>query len=52
MKKRYKVVGASMIDGHAPGTTFEAELDKAQEDFLVGIGGLKVLGESKPKKDK
>lgn len=41
-KKRYKVVGAQPVLGNAPGSTFEAVLDAAQEEFLVGIGALKV----------
>lgn len=47
--KKYKVVGVAPILDHQPGETFEAKLDQAHEDFLVQIGGLKVV-ESKKKK--
>lgn len=45
MSKRYKVVGTQPILGHAPGTTFTAEIDATHEQFLVGIGGLEVVAE-------
>ena len=49
--KKYKVVGEAPVLDHAPGETFEAELDGAQEEFLVGIGALKVIGGAPKKKD-
>lgn len=46
-KKRYKVVGVQPVLGHHPGESFEASLDKTQEEFLVSIGGLKVVEKKK-----
>lgn len=43
MNKRYRVVGTAKILGHAPGTTFEADLDEGAEAFFLKIGGLEVL---------
>lgn len=48
-KKKYKVIGAAPVLGHGTGETFEASLDKAQEDFLVSIGGLEVVKVTKDK---
>lgn len=46
-KKTYRVVGEAPVDingkTYRKDDEFEASLDKAQEDFLVGIGGLKVV---------
>ena len=49
--KRYKVVGTQPVLGNAPGQTFIANVDQAQEDFWVQVGAVKVVGGRKPKKD-
>lgn len=46
-KKSYKVTGTAPVLGNQPGETFEASLDKDQEEFLVGIGALTVQAEKK-----
>jgi len=47
VSKRYKNVGTSVIlDGKFPGQEFSADLDPADEGFLISIGALEVL--SKP----
>jgi hypothetical protein len=48
--KQYRVVGTQPILGHAPGETFQASIDKTQEAFLVGIGGLEVVKDTKADK--
>jgi len=48
--KRYKVIGTQPILDHKPGKIFTAEIPADQEEFLVGIGGLKVLAESPAEK--
>lgn len=46
--KKYKVIGVQpvVVDGvtHLPGKTFEAKMD---DQFLVGIGALKVIAPKK-----
>ena len=50
MSKRYKVVGTRPILDHQPGETFTAEVPADLEAYLIGIGGLAVVGaEEKPK---
>lgn len=53
-KKTYRVVGEAPVDingkTYRKDDEFEASLDKAHEDFLVGVGGLEVVkGSSKDK---
>lgn len=43
MSKRYKVVGTAPILGHAPGETFEADLDPGEAAFFFQIGALEVV---------
>lgn len=37
---KYKVVGVQPVDGHAPGTVFEAEYDEAKEERLIALGAI------------
>jgi hypothetical protein len=52
LSKRYKVTGTQPVLDHQPGEQFTAKIPPEQEDFLVQIGGLKVLPPEKPKKGK
>lgn len=49
MPKRYEVVGTQPVLEHQPGEKFTADVPADLEEFLVGVGGLKVLGDAKPK---
>jgi len=50
VSKRYKVVGTQPIDDHQPGESFTASIPPDKEEFLVAIGGLKILKDEEPKK--
>ena len=55
MKKKYKVVGTAEVLGHAPGSTFEAEIPEDQEARLLERGSLiRVLSDApkSPNKEK
>lgn len=42
--KRYKVIGSQAVLGdHLPGETFDADLADDQEEFLIGVGAIKVV---------
>ena len=45
--KTYEVVGAAPVLDHQPGEKFDASLDRAAEEFLVGTGALKVVQQKK-----
>lgn len=52
MKKQYRVVGTAEVLGHAPGSTFEAEIPAEQEARLLERGSLARVsksGSDKPK---
>lgn len=40
-KSKYRVSGPHSVLGHEPGSTFEAELDSAQEARLLASGAIK-----------
>lgn len=40
MKKKYRVTGTAEVMGHAPGSTFEAEIPADQEARLIQRGSL------------
>jgi hypothetical protein len=42
--KRYKVVGTAPILDHQPGETFEQTIPADLEKYLIGIGGLAIVG--------
>ena len=47
MKKQYRVVGTAEVLGHAPGSTFEAEIPAEQEARLLERGSLiRVLSDA------
>lgn len=52
MKKKYKVVGTAEVLGHAPGSTFEAEIPADQEARLVERGSLVGVSKSELPKPK
>ena len=52
MKKKYKVVGTAEVLGHAPGSTFEAEIPADQEARLIERGSLVGISKSEPPKPK
>lgn len=45
----YKVTGLRAFRGHAPGATFEAELDPGQEKRAVARGAIRVV--KRPQKE-
>lgn len=49
MACRYKVIGTQPILEHQPGETFEANVPRNLERFLIGIGGLEVLKDAPAK---
>jgi hypothetical protein len=55
--KRYRVTGTATVLGHAPNTTFEADLPPEQEAPLLKIGAIQEVvvpshRDEKPKKQK
>ncbi len=52
MKKQYRVVGTAEVLGHAPGSTFEAEIPAEQEARLLERGSLATVSKSDPVKPK
>ena len=52
-EKTYEVVGNHAVHGHAPGSTFAAELDAWAEKHLIEAGHLRVVTakDSKEKTD-
>lgn len=42
MPKRYTVTGSQPVLDHKPGESFEAEIPRDEERFLVSIGALEV----------
>jgi hypothetical protein len=50
MPKRYKVTGTQpVLDNRMPGEMFTATIAEGQEQFLIGIGALKIV-DSNPTK--
>ena len=47
MTKTYKVTGSQPTLDHQPGETFKQAIPPTLEDFLIGVGALKVV-EDKP----
>lgn len=47
--KSYRVVGQQPVLDHQPGEKFDAKLDEAHEEFLVGIGAIEVVSSSDSK---
>ena len=50
--KRYKVIGTSPIHGHPPGDTFSAKLNPEEEDYLKGIGAIRVVSKTPKARNK
>ena len=44
---KYKVVGESVVDGHKPGESFEADYSAVMAAQLIEGGHLKVLSKDK-----
>lgn len=49
MKKQYRVAGTAEVLGHAPGSTFEAEIPADQEARLIKRGSLVRVQKDAPK---
>jgi hypothetical protein len=49
--KTYKVVGPRHVDGHAPGTKFEAAYGEDHEAYLVNAGHIQVVQAKQEKKE-
>lgn len=44
MSKRYEVTGTQpVLDNRMPGEKFNADIDPGQEQFLIGIGALRII---------
>lgn len=50
MPKRYTVTGSQPVLDHKPGESFEAEIPRDEERFLVSIGALTVEVETQIKR--
>lgn len=49
---RFKVVGVHPVLGHAPGETFDADLDETQAQALVDGGALRRVGGARQPREK
>lgn len=44
--KRYEVTGTQpVLDNRMPGEKFNADIDPGQEQFLLGIGAIKIISQ-------